>query len=138
MKLLMPKHDPRHSPAWPWIGVALVIVALGTLALPLVPSSLTPVCHFKMVTGRPCPACGTTRLFQQVIYGHIRGGFAQNPFFFSVLALLFAWALGGLLGRIAGRDVVVELPEPERKWLWIAAAAGLAVNWIYLLCWGRS
>lgn len=54
------------------------------------------VCPVKLVTGYPCPSCGTTRSINALLHGHIEEAFMINPFgiissciVLGVLGLLF-------------------------------------------------
>lgn len=42
-------------------------------------SSEVTVCPFKLVTGYPCPSCGTTRSISALLHGNILEAFMINP-----------------------------------------------------------
>jgi len=61
-----------------WVGVALT---KGV-------DSRIMVCPIKVVTGFPCPACGSTRSVVNLIEGNLLGAVKSNPFGFLVFGIL--------------------------------------------------
>ena len=51
------------------------------------------LCVFKLVTGYPCPFCGTTRAIAALSECHLRASFNFNPFGFFLTAAVLIWAL---------------------------------------------
>lgn len=73
----------RLSPLFPLFAIS------GLLAL--IPF---PTCLFKIVTGRPCPACGFTRASLRLAHGDLHGSFMFHPLAIpGLLALTLAAAL---------------------------------------------
>ncbi len=132
MKLLLKPHARGTVPAWPWVGVGLMILAVGAGVIQLFPGLPLPVCGFKAATGHPCPACGFTHMLDSLLHGHLTQAYVTNPFFFIAIAVLVAWVVVGFAARLAGQDLFVDLPTGQRKWVWIAAITGLLCSWLFL------
>lgn len=108
------------------------VAAAGAVALaPLAPlfAGLLPPCPLHVMTGLPCPTCGTTRAALHLAHGDVLAALAVNPLAAGGLTL---GVLGGLLAP-AWVAVRGPLPRvtPERRWRWLVAAV-LAGNWIYV------
>lgn len=91
-----------------------------------------PVCHFRMVTGVPCPTCGTTRMGEALLRGELGTALAMNPLVFVVLTILAIWALIGTVDWLRGtpaRRLIVD--RGERLALRVGAVTVLAGGWIY-------
>jgi hypothetical protein len=50
-------------------------------------------CPIRLVTGLPCPACGTTRSIGSIAIGNFEQAWALNPLGFFTFALAIAWAV---------------------------------------------
>ena len=96
---------------------ARALVLLAVLAARLAPRSLPqPMsgCPFRLVTGRPCPACGLTRSWAAATRLDVRESAAWHPL--GIPALL------GALAVTSGVFAPRSLEEPgTRRW---ASAAG--------------
>ena len=77
---------------------------LGTLALSLLlirqvsihTNGLTDgpiLCPVRLLTGFPCPACGTTRAIGAISEGRFADALSLNPLGFVVLGVLILWSL---------------------------------------------
>ncbi len=97
---------------------ARALILLALLAARLAPRSLLAadlgVCPFRLVTGRPCPACGLTRSWSAATRLEVRESAAWHPL--GIPLLLGALAVSS--GIVAPRTL--EGPA-ARRW---AAAAG--------------
>ncbi len=132
MKVDLPPHTKDASPAWPWIGVGLLILGLVGLGFHYLPDRLKPPCGFHTMTGLPCPSCGSTRMGEYLLQGDILRSFAVQPFMFLIFSGLVLWVLSGFAARIAGRDLFLRLSQGEEKWLWMGLVALFLLNWAYL------
>lgn len=95
------------------------------------------VCMLKAVTGIPCPTCGGTRALAHLAHFDVAGAFALNPLVTLGFAALIPWALADLVLLRRGRALELELSGRGARWLGLAAAAALTLNWLYLLATGR-
>jgi len=93
-----------------------------------------PACRLRELTGVPCPTCGSTRLAEELLRGHVLDAFAANPLVFLVLAAVAAWAVASVLTRVLRLPTVrVHLDKAERLLLKLAAVAGLVAGWAYVI-----
>lgn len=123
------QHASRR-PDWPAAPAVCGVLWLSLMAVRvLVLGRPGPGCWFHNVTRVACPTCGLTRGTLRLLDGHPLDAWAHNPLMFTLLGCL---AGATVLRVLAGRRVRFELSGPERKAAWIAAAALLAANWIYV------
>jgi hypothetical protein len=111
------------KPAIAMDGRSLALAAV--LAARLVPRRLVhagpTVCPFRLVTGRPCPACGITRSWSAATRLDVRDSLAWHP-------LGIPTVLGAL--AVAAGLAPTSLDEPvARRWAVAGAAVWLAV-WV--------
>nr|WP_253870420.1 DUF2752 domain-containing protein [Mycobacterium sp. 1164966.3] len=88
-------------------GVLLAGV-LGYIGLvdPHKPSSVYPLCPFKLLTGWNCPLCGGLRMVHDLLHGDLAASINDNVFALVGIPLLVGWIV---LRRRQGRSV---LPVP--------------------------
>lgn len=132
MKILLRPHDPALVPAWPFVGLGLVILAAIGGAFRLLPERFSPPCGFHLAFGHPCPSCGVTRMGYAFMKGDFLGALRLHPFFFVLLGSLALWFVGGLVARLSGRDLFLSLSEREERWGWLVLLLAFLGNWIYL------
>jgi hypothetical protein len=100
---------------------ALVAIAIA--------GDVTGLCHFKRITGVPCPCCGGSRGVLRLIAGDLPGALAMNPLLVLTGTVLVAVAAIRLVG---GRRAVWSLSVRGRRVAWAIAAAALLLNWVYV------
>jgi hypothetical protein len=112
-------------------GIALFAIILARF-IPLL--SLVPGCAFRILTGYPCPACGTTRALIHFSQARFLPAFAMNPlafialvgcilfFFYSIITFLFDF-----------RRFQISLSETEKDLVRKIAFAIVFLNWLYLI-----
>jgi hypothetical protein len=111
-----------------WVLGCLTVALLSRLTF------LWPVCHFREWTGIPCLTCGSTRMIDSVLSGHLVEAVMWNPLVFLGLAAASIWFIGVALGTALGRPARSLVPTPrERLGLWILGAVILAADWAYLI-----
>nr|WP_082984273.1 DUF2752 domain-containing protein [Mycobacterium sp. 1465703.0] len=130
---MMQPHPPAHHPGQPQpdslrrhrrylaAGTGVVLGgALGYVALtdPHRPSSIYPLCPFKLLTGWNCPFCGGLRMTYDLLHGDLVAGIHDNVFLLAGIPLLVAWVL---VRRARGK---VSLPRPA--WLTVIVIATIA------------
>ena len=120
-----------------WLSVAAGTAACAVIAL-AAPELHVPRCAFKILTGLPCPTCGTTRVCLAIA----RGDFAAAFFFNPLVVLASAVALGYLI--YSAVVLAARLPRcrpivtsTEGVGLRLASLAMVATNWVYLIVSGR-
>ena len=113
-----------------WFAVAvaiLVLIPLWKLVVVQVPG-----CPARLLTGIPCPSCGTTRAADAFVQGRLLAAAGFNP-----LAALGALGLlaGGLLAPVwvTLRAPLPALGPPWPRWIRAGLVSALLANWAYLL-----
>ena len=142
-----PAAKPRTAPplrlvsrAGPPLGLifasigGLVAIAVGVLHLDRLPIAL---CYVKVLTGLPCPSCGSTRALGRLFALDVAGAFAMNPLATFGALVLAAWAVADLALLPRRRALGVEIGPPLGSALRAAAVVVLLANWAYLLAAGR-
>lgn len=99
-------------------------------------TAITP-CVFKLASGLPCPACGTTRSIIALWHGDWRASWRINPLGFPALAglaLVPVWLVADLA---RGSDTLIrafrrcELGLQRRPWLLVLLLVTIALNWAW-------
>jgi hypothetical protein len=112
----------------------LATFAVGLLRLDRLPVAL---CYFKLLTGLPCPTCGSTRSVGQLFALDVPAAFAMNPLVTLAAFGIAAWAAADLAllprQRALGFDVAPRLAVALRA----VAVVVVVANWAYLLAAGR-
>jgi len=116
-------------------------IIYGTIALlALIAASVLPVqkilppCPFRVVTGIPCPSCGSTRSLVHLAHGDIAGSLILNPLFslamITALFLFFACSV-----RLPFNRSRITLTHTRREGTVLRAGmAGIFLaNWSYLI-----
>jgi hypothetical protein len=91
-----------------------------------------PRCAFHLITGCPCPTCGTTRAILALVHGHPLAALSWNPLaiaalaFFIPLNLYSALAVSTRIPRIR-----LNLSPPETRLLGLIFTFLVASNWAY-------
>lgn len=113
-----------------WVAVALG--ALGTGLLVARAQGLTPpACALRAGVGLPCPVCGTTRLGDALVHGHVAAASTGDPVGVLLLVLL-AVAAVGQVAALRGRVV----PWLRGRPLPLALGALLLARWATVLLGG--
>jgi hypothetical protein len=112
----------------------LATIAVGLLHLDRMPFSL---CYLKLITGLPCPTCGSTRALGRLFALDAPGAFAMNPLAAFAVALLVAWAAADLALLPRGRALGIEVKPRLGSVLRAAAVVAITANWAYLILAGR-
>jgi hypothetical protein len=116
-----------------WLAVSVAAFAGAALWLRI--GLAWPRCPFLSVTGFPCLTCGATRALIAMAHGDFWRAVSWNPLACLALCGVFAfdlYAIAVLISRSA-RLRLVDWTKNEKNAVRIAAAAVIALNWIYLL-----
>lgn len=136
MKVRLDKVSRRPDwSGWAVVTGAVWLLLVGAIwVLDKLNGTHFTLCHFKRVTGLPCPTCGTTRMVENLATGHPVQAVLMNPFVFGLwLVLVSTIAL-----RIGfGRKLVVDMPRRQKKAAWITLGVLFLANWVLLICLGR-
>lgn len=125
-----------RRPVYAAAAVVGVVALLFGLLMPREAILRIP-CGIKMLTGHPCPFCGTTRAFLAAGDGSWADAWRESPLgmlLFPGAALLAGW---GIWRFWRSRREPPPL-EPFRfpRWLLALAVLAVAANWLYRLAAG--
>jgi hypothetical protein len=68
---------------------------------------------FRLVTGFPCPGCGTTRALHEIVHGHYVAAFMLNPLLlFAMPFLAYAFLRYSAIVMYGGVPRKNSLPAP--------------------------
>jgi hypothetical protein len=108
-------------------GVFFVYILYLFKRLPHLP------CIFKVITGCPCPTCGSTRMVSSLINLEILSAFYWNPLLFLGGMAFIAWGFYGFYMLFSGKKIQVTLTKKEGLYLRIGSITLFILNWIYLV-----
>src|SRR4051794_26787095 len=120
-----------HERLWLMVSAAGGVCAGAAWQLGVRP----PPCLFHLVTGIPCPGCGSTRAILQLVQGHVAAALFFNPLatlaafllavycVYAALVLVFGWprlrlSVPGLWGRLLRAAILAAIAA---NWWWVIA-----------------
>jgi len=112
----------------------LAALVIGILHLDRLPIAL---CYTKVLTGLPCPTCGSTRALGRLFALDVAGALAMNPLAALAALVLAAWAIADFALLPRRRALGLEVAPRTATLLRVAAFSALALNWAYLVAVGR-
>ena len=124
------KGDP--PPAWPFVGVSLGLLGGLGWVVSKIPARFIPPCGFHVVTGHPCPTCGSTRTALSLLKGRPIEAFHTNPLFTTVLGVLALWVVAGAVALAFGRRLTFSFTRRESWLAWTLLLLAFLLNWWYL------
>ena len=112
-----------------WLAVAMVTGAAHE-------TGKVPLCLFHLVTGIPCPSCGSTRSILSLLHGDLTGSLYWNPIGWLLLSALILFPCWILADSITGKDSFFRFylrAEQclKKKWILIPAILLVAINWFW-------
>lgn len=112
-----------------WAVCAGLAVALRPLWLASVP--LIPACPWHVMTGWPCPGCGTTRAIVHLLHAEVPSAFRFNPLAASAA---IGFVFGGLAAPawIACGGKTPRLRTGVRPAGFAVVALAVLLNWAWL------
>ena len=118
-----------------WGATALAALTVAPLLAPhlVTLAGLVPRCLFKVLTGLPCPFCGTTRSAIALARLDVVNALIHYP-----LPTL-GWLGFVTAGLVAGAFALARRPLPRvqlTRTVWAVVAIALLANWIYSIATG--
>ena len=113
-------------------GTIALLALIAARILPV--QEILPPCPFRVVTGIPCPSCGSTRSLVHLAHGDIAGSLILNQLFslamITALFLFFACSV-----RLPFNRSRITLTHTRREGTVLRAGmAGIFLaNWSYLI-----
>ena len=136
-----------------WVRGLLILIALGWLGVFAIAAWLQPyqggepwmegthtqlglpTCHFKAITGYPCPSCGMTSSFALLIHGDLLNSLRANfagTLLASIGLLYLPWSISSVL---RGRWVWIRDIEGTLLRLVVLFVAAMLTRWVTVLAW---
>lgn len=119
-------------------AIFLLVSAVWSAVLLFAWKFSVTVCPFRLLTGLPCPSCGTGRAMVQLCRGDFRGAFMTNPIVFVLAA--FGISVGGMmfLDLVFGKCTLPRFYSAcgrilSRKAVLAVLLLLIAANWIWNL-----
>ena len=88
-------------------------------------------CGFLLTTGMPCPSCGMTTAYAELMHGRILRGFLVQP---AGAVLCLATIFLAMLGTVVvwtGRGVAIPWYRIQPRWILIVGLGLLLGSWAY-------
>lgn len=81
------------------------------------------ICPVVIITGIPCPACGMTRAFFQLLHMDFNGAFETHPFIYVIVILFLIFAFN--------RYVFLKKTPEWLKWITILCFCSMIIFYIW-------
>jgi hypothetical protein len=94
-----------------------------------------PPCPFRLVTGHPCPFCGTTRSLCAMANGDVAGAARLHPLGPLMFTGLIALTVVALVAAVRGEGLAIRLSARQRRALLAIGVPLLAVGWALKWFW---
>ena len=92
-----------------------------------------PVCWMRVITGIPCPGCGSTRCLIYLSRFDVVQAFRFNPMTFTALVVLVLWFLLWTADQYLHRQwLAIARQKIQRLPLAVIVPVIVVANWIYL------
>ena len=95
-----------------------------------------PPCHFRYLTGVPCPSCGMTTSFSLLMHGDPVSSLKANAVGTCLAIYFLAMIPWCLASAIRGRSIFIVAVDRAVTWTVIAFLSLMLVRWAIVLCWG--
>ena len=120
-----------------WIaGMAGISWIAANLLIPRLASADTHFCLFRMITGIPCPACGSTRSILSLLHGDLAGLLYWNPLGMVLLAAMIIFPLWVLADWVRDKSSFLRFyrrfeKTVSTKWFLFPALTLIILNWTW-------
>ena len=127
--------ETDHEVLWTSVAAALSLLFVLWMRLVEWPPLL---CPFRVVTGLPCPTCGSTRALLALAAGDVSAAWRWNPLLVGILALSAIYLAYATVVAVCGLPRLrVQASARAGKWLRAGALFVVTAGWIFLIVDGR-
>ncbi|MEZ6319128.1 MAG: DUF2752 domain-containing protein [Phycisphaerales bacterium] len=118
----------------PWVSLGIFVAWAALVVIVHFASQrrddAPTLCHFKNLTGIPCPTCGGTRAAFSLAHLHPVEAISYNP----LLTIVMVGACGYLsLRTLTGRGMRIEWTRRARVIAWTLFACAFVGNWAWVI-----
>ena len=110
------------------VGVATAVLSLAARTVDGFESGPI-VCPFRLVTGLPCPFCGSTRAVGAVLQGDLVGSLALNPLGPLTMVLAVVALVAPRWTRTRWQALTTSWAGMQRRGQWLWGTAAIAALW---------
>ncbi len=123
----------------PWGALFLGVAALAAGLVTLLRLDRLPIglCLFKLLSGLPCPTCGSTRALGRLVRLDLWGALAMNPLFVLGGLGLVVWGAVELVVWSRGQSLELGASPRLARVLRVCVVAAVVLNWAYLIAFER-
>ncbi|MGB7528561.1 DUF2752 domain-containing protein [Sphingobacterium cellulitidis] len=75
------------------------------------------LCPVKLITGYPCPSCGTTRSISALLHGHLWEAILINPLGLISLAIILVFVVLVLIDLVGKKSYYYEIYHRTERYL---------------------
>ena len=129
--------DPTRWVSGPITVAGLCLAAGAVVRFSGLDHAGVSFCYFKVLTGKPCLTCGTTRAFGHLARFDVGAALAVQPLVALGFIALVGWGALDAVLLTSSRRSRVEVHGTTAPRVLFAAGLALAIlNWMYLLATG--
>jgi hypothetical protein len=122
--------ENRYLPPLLFAGVILLIASVHFAVKWHLP---TPICWMRVVTGIPCPGCGSTRCLLALSHFDVAQAFRFNPMTFLTCVGAVIWFIAWTADVYWQAQWRARFLQPLRRLpLGVIVLVAVLVNWVYL------
>lgn len=110
------------------VGAAMAVLSLAARSVDGFESGPI-VCPFRLVTGLPCPFCGSTRAVGAVLQGDLVGSLALNPIGPLTMVLVVVALVAPRWTRTRWQQLKASWSGMPRRGQWLWGTAAIAALW---------
>lgn len=112
-------------------GTIVLLALAAARFLPVL--SIMPACTFRVLTGFPCPTCGSTRSLVFLSHAWFLPAFVMNPLAFTAFISLAAAFFYGVITFLFKLPTIhISLSAAEKDQVKKIALLVVLLNWLYL------
>jgi len=113
------------------LALALTAGLAAAVFLPIdAPSSVPPICLFRITTGFDCPGCGMTRAFVHLGHGDAAGAFDLHPLVVVAAPAVAALWIALLVEAATRRPVIERVGARTRNLVAIGLTVVFVAVWL--------
>ena len=134
LRLYKTSRLPKIRAGLGFLIISCCLVLLIVYFLAQIYLTNTPLCFFKLLTGLPCPICGSTRALAALARLELATALRLNPF---IVLVAITIPLVVILRIATGFKITLILKPHEKTLLGLLVFFLFFSNWLFLIIDGR-